>query len=76
MGLFGFLGRTSGYKKDGRGVWEDTGTHNIRHSTDLLPNGSINEHVVVTEKATGRTETRSQTYTAYTCPGCGKTHYR
>ena len=69
--LSGFDGE-NGYKKDGRGTWYDNGDFSRRHSVDQLPDGSINEHTVTTDKATGQTTTSSATYTR--CPGCGGYH--
>ena len=79
--LAGFDGE-NGYKKDGRGTWYDNGEFSLRHSTDQLPDGSINEHIVTTNKATGQKTTSSETYppptsagvTRTPCPQCGGYH--
>jgi len=55
-------GTTSGYKEDGRGTWVDNGKHNIRHSVEVLGDGSIQEHVVTKDKHTGERTYRSSTY--------------
>ena len=72
--LSSFYGNFNGYKLDGRGTWSDNGTHSIRHSVDLMSDGSINEHVVITEKSTGSTTSKSGNYAAgggCVCPKCG-----
>jgi hypothetical protein len=60
--LKGFPGDKNGMKKDGRGTWRDDGRHSIRHSVDKMPDGSLQEHVVVKDKKTGQVETRSADY--------------